>query len=516
MAFQNTRFHNHLRKRTPNASCSTGGFYKNPVNGQQVNSASPLNITWDTTCLTSSAVDIYLYAPGTNKSRLHVWETVNYLLGSYEATLNPEWWNATSSIQLQLGIVASGTPPFTSTLPAGPLFTATYTTAVAGAIAGSSTPDSAITQVDNFSATKKALAPGKTAAAVIMTLLLVGLLIASYFKLSRAKGKAERKRWTEAIDKRMSTISTDWKSMSAAGASAAIRNSIAVPGTDTSSRNSSFSFGAIRPPSMATVDGGQAGIGARTLFMRDNTNLDEEKPAVSQLRPPRVPAFGERVSRVSFAADTRPSSESRRTIASRAFHTSFVPPVPHHHNGIETESTGSMSPTQTEGPLTLTSEDIRARIAGQEHTARPSMDELMPALSLMRHGGDGIAENSEFLFKPPPSPSPSPTLPAPTHAKSPVGMMPMEPVPANVMSPDEMLRAYAERRQTLKPVNAISYPAPVANYNGNGMRTLYSPASPTNAVSMMSIGTAMDRQSVAQTIESRYSGDEDAYVGTAE
>jgi hypothetical protein len=364
------------------SACTSGGFYKSPTTAQHVDSNLPMNITWDTTCLKSTAVDIYLYAPGASETRLHLWETVNYLLGSYNATLKPKWWNATASVQLQIGIVEAGTPPFASNLPAGPVFTAVYNKSSSSANlanADTSNPGAAVTKVSNFPTPKKPLAGGKTAAAVIMPLLIIALLIASYFKISRARGKAERKRWSQAVDKRMSTISTDWKSMSAAGASAAIRNSIATPGA--SNRNSSFSFGAIRPASTATVDGGQAGIGARSLYTHDNASLDGTGPQMSQLRPgARAMSSTERVSRVSFAADARPSVD-RRTIASRAYHSSFVPPVPQLHVSGEKESDGTISPTQTQGPLTLTPEDIRARIAGQEHTGRPSMDEVMPALS---------------------------------------------------------------------------------------------------------------------------------------
>jgi hypothetical protein len=137
----------------------------------------------------------------------------------------------------------------------------------------------------------------------------------------------------------------------------------------------------------------------------------------------------------------------------------------------------------------------------------------------MRRGGESSATNSEYLF----NAAEVPVVPEPTHPKSPVGMMAMQPMPANVMSPDDMLRAYAERRQTVKSTT-ISYPAPVANYGGNGMRILYSPTSPTAAVPVMGVGATaavMDRESKAHTIESQYSYSddvdiEDAYVGTAE
>ena len=88
---------------------------------------------------------------------------------------------------------------------------------------------------------------------------------------------------------------------------------------------------------------------------------------------------------------------------------------------------------------------------------------------------NGELEGGELLFQ-------VPTPPSPTHQttqtpKSPImGVMPMQPMPANVMSPDDMLRAYAERRAMGSAVTgAPAVPAPTANYNGTGMRTLYSP-----------------------------------------
>jgi hypothetical protein len=372
-------------------ACAKGGFYKSPTVGQTINSLEPLNITWDTTCLNSSTVDLYLYAPGSNRSRIHVWEGVEFFKGSYNATLNPGWWNSTSSMSLQITIIDSGTPPFLSTLPAGPVFTATYTAPPGGAPPQTTQSDNGITQVNNVASnTEQSLAPGKTAAAVIMPLLIVALIIGIYLKISRARGKEKRKRWSEAVDKRMSTISTDWKSMSGAGANAAIRNSIAVSG-NSGNRNSAFSFGAIRPSSSFTVDGGQAGIGAaaRGMYTHDNASIDTTASRqMSQIRPgARTSAFGERVSRVSFAADPRPSGESRRAAngASRAFHSAYIPPLPTRQDSrddLDDDSgSGAMSPTQTQGPLNLTSEDIRERISGNSNSTNAGMDEVMPALS---------------------------------------------------------------------------------------------------------------------------------------
>ncbi|KAH7914890.1 hypothetical protein BJ138DRAFT_1170275 [Hygrophoropsis aurantiaca] len=471
-----------LNKRS---SCDTGGFYTNPTTGATVASTDNLNITWDTTCLSgTSAVDIYLIA---SSLRIHEWTNVNYALGSYQTTLEPRWWNDTSSVNLQFSIVTSGTPSFLSPFPAGPVFTATYTAPTSGgtpAAADLNTPDT-VTTVNNFP-TNSSSSKGKIAAGVLVPLILIGLGIAAYLKMKRAKGKEKRRRFSEAVDKRMSTISTDWKSMSAAGASAAIRNSMAV--SNSGNRNSAFSFGNIRPISTAAVEGDH---------MSEKTAVDTSAPHMSQLRPGlRAAGLGERVSRVSFAADVRPSMESRRNVASRAFHTGFVPPVPTRQDSDE------LSPTQTMGPFSLSSEDIRARISGDEPSqARPSMDEVWPSLTMMRTGGEGEVLGEDYLL-PQQQTVELPLPPTPVHhaPASPIGMIPMH---DSVMSPDEMLRAYAERKVTSPPPNgAVSFPPQAAMYNGNGMRTLYSP--PMTASSTLHSPKRSDE-------DFRYS----AYTGTA-
>ena len=354
--------------------------------GQVVNSLDPLPITWNTTCLSVPAIDIYLYSPDAALPRIHVWEGVATSRGTYNATLVPSWWNSTSSQSLQVSIVNSGQPPFLSTMPGGPVFNATYTAPASGTPSSdTSQVGSGITQVNDLANANKSLTAGKKAAAVLLTLLFVGLGIAGYIKYKRYKGKKERRRWTEAVDKRMSTISTDWKSVSVAGANAAIRNSIAV-----GSRSSAFSFGAIRPSSTFAVESG-----------------DDEKRSVSQMRTgvgPRSPGSTistDRVSRVSFApgtrisrssaADSRPSGESRRT---RAFHVGYVPPVPSlpdtDSTVVDDSDTGSLSPRQSQGPLTLTPDDIRNRIAANKRSpsitpnemsnSGNDIDEVMPAL----------------------------------------------------------------------------------------------------------------------------------------
>jgi hypothetical protein len=332
-------------------------------------------MSWDTTCLNSSEVDIFVYAPATG-TRIHAFEAVSFPTGSYETTFRPQWWNDTASISLQLMIVPTGTPPFLSAYPPGPIFNMTYTAPSSGTptSADLNHPDSAVTVVKNA---LKHLSGGKVAAAVIMPLLVViGLVVTAYIKLRRERGREERKQWTENIDKRMSTISTDWKPISAAGAQAAIRSSIAVDG---SLRSSSFSFGNIRPDSTVAVEGGQAGIGSRS-----RTVLPGQSNGTAQLRSSAINAqiISERVSRVSFAPDVRQSSESRRAVQSRAYHTAIVPPLPDRKWEITTDSEadGTISPTQTDGPQTLSIEDIQARLAGNDTSSRLSVDAVMPAL----------------------------------------------------------------------------------------------------------------------------------------
>lgn len=478
----------HHSKRAANPTCTTGGFYKAPAMNQNVTSGENFDIEWDTTCLNSTAVDIYLYMPDADNSRIHLWQNVNFAPGKYTGVIHSSWWNSTEgSVKLQLKIVPNGSPPFLSDFPAAPIFSATKGTKDNGKTT------SAIDNVNNLNQQRSSSSKGKVAAGVLIPLLFIfGAAIYAWLKYKRNKGKEDRRRWSEAVDKRMSTISSDWKSISAAGASAAIRNSIAVSGGG--NRNSSFSFGAIRPAS--TFSENQAGVGAR--------GPGEDGPQMSQLRPGlRTSAVGvNRVSRVSFAVDTRPSGESRR--ATRAFHNGHVPPVP------TRQDSSDLSPTQTSGPLPLTADDINKQMSGE---VRPSMDDCMPALSMMREGGNN---GGELLLSSHKDEMPTPPLPAAIPKSSATGLMPMQPMPANVMSPDDMLRAYAESRRI--PASP-AFPSPaLTNYDGNGMRTLYTPVTPTTPSSATLTPSFEDRnpyrKSVAVSMSSRYDED-DANVGTA-
>ena len=128
----------------------------------------------------------------------------------------------------------------------------------------------------------------------------------------------------------------------------------------------------------------------------------------------------------------------------------------------------------------------------------------------MREGGNN---DGELLLSPHkdgmPTPPPSAALPK----SSATSIMSMQPMPANVMSPDDMLRAYAESRRV--PASP-AFPSPaLTNYDGNGMRTLYTPTTPSSATLTATFEDHNPyRESAAVSMTSKYD-EEDANVGTA-
>ncbi|KIK57197.1 hypothetical protein GYMLUDRAFT_61498 [Collybiopsis luxurians FD-317 M1] len=625
---------NAAKSKRASSNCLTGGFYTNPTSGATIDSLKPLNITWETSCITpaENLVDIYLYAPAAASPRLHLWENVDYTKGSYEATLMPRWWNSSSSEQLQLLIIQSGDAPFLATLPAGPVFTATYTTPSSGVPASaqtslSSTSDQ-ITNVKAASASTSSsshLSGGKVAAAVIMPLLVVAAIGAFlWLRRSRTRGRAKSQMFSEKLDRRMSVVSADWQSTTAAGAQAAIRTSMAIRASMAMENDSRLSMSQANMGINLAGMGVQApggGVGGFFIPGQDDPTVNPivsmPVPAVlpetginpvSHLRPGlRSSAYSNaaaaaRVSRVSFAAEPtipgRPSGESRRSIyererpsidttgtrrstysqssrGSRAFHYAEgeMPPMPEgaaerasqfymlnsnanisgtigsgvglghlrtSHMNVSSSSLGSgsqdasrmsrmsrfdevygedytpesdtsrtssdagvMSPTQTQGPVALTTEDIKRRISMRQKSfdseqPKASFDysadaDVGPALSMMRaqEQEEGYftqypyAITSETLFSTSPSPQQSsfPSFPMPSLSgavlpQSPVmasaELSPASPTasvtssytgmapPRNEASPDDMLRAYAKSKKGSRAATPnVSNPSPL-------------------------------------------------------
>jgi hypothetical protein len=293
-----------------------------------------------------------------------------------QTTLNPNWWGLDTSVQLQLQIVKHGDNQFMSSTAVGPVWTATYDSSDGGAAKPSSGTPSIAQRVKNIFHN---LSGGQIAAAVILPLLAVAGIVA-FFYIRRQHKKTEEKthRFSKAIDQRMSTISTDWRSMSGAGANAAIRKSMAI-------RDSMTGDGE-RPGSIFN----QAGIGSiRTS--------EEKVPQMEEMVHTRASVFesGERVSRISFAPDTRLSTYSEkesprlpsavRGLNARSFHqghTSFEDERPEDVNRDL-----NMSPTQTAGPPILHPGEIAARASTENDVAFQREVLQMPAMTLMRTGG---------------------------------------------------------------------------------------------------------------------------------
>ncbi|KAG6894264.1 hypothetical protein C0992_006843, partial [Termitomyces sp. T32_za158] len=145
----------------------------------------------------------------------------------------------------------------------------------------------------------------------------------------------------------------------------------------------------------------------------------------------------------------------RRTRGAPTRGSAYVPPVPSRKDIVsgvpsvypDSEIDGdvdrrAMSPRQTSGPLTLTPEDIQARMHGRLSPAREKneeYDEVMPALSMMRLSSN-ITDTYLLPQAPAPSASAAHTPPsafshsAYTHQQD-----------GQMMSPDAMLQAYAVR-----------------------------------------------------------------------
>ena len=261
-------------------------------------------------------------------------------------------------MSLQINIQDSSIPPFISTGLAGPTFLATYDAKAALAASLASLSGAGLTPTPTASAAataspsskweivrnflKHGLSQGQIAAAVVMPILTVAAFLIAYVLWNRKKEATKRKEWRDKMDQRMSTISVDWKPVSAAGGHAAVRQSMAFSAADRNTRTSSF-FG--RPNSQFVTEIGPNG---------------------QPISRPRTTSEANRVSRVSFAADvySRPSRPA-------------VPPLPPVYrksalsqydegpeaNGNTSPDQGAMSPTQRQGAFVLDDESIRNRLS---------------------------------------------------------------------------------------------------------------------------------------------------------
>jgi hypothetical protein len=314
----------------------------------------------------------------------HLAET-DAVIPPIQTNIEPAWYGSLSKVSLQINIQDSSVPPFMSTGLAGPTFTVTYnavaalSASLASLSAAGLTPTPTSAAAATASASSKwervrnflthGLSKGQIAAAVIMPILAVAAFLVAYVIWNRRKETSRRKNWREKMDQRMSTISVEWKPVSAAGGHAAVRQSIALSTADRNTRTSSF-FG--RPSSQFAMELGPSG---------------------QPLSRPRTTSETNRASRISFAAETY-TRATRPAVPPlpAAYRKSALSAYSNYDDNQETSGNtspeqGVMSPTQRQGPYVLDDEVIRDRLSGNNsNNARDSGDlardlDTMPAIA---------------------------------------------------------------------------------------------------------------------------------------
>ncbi|CED84002.1 Protein of unknown function DUF4448 [Phaffia rhodozyma] len=211
----------HSRASLQQQDCTSTQLYQNPILGSTFDASSgPIEFTWNTTCLDASKVTLTLRAPSSSNPVIKIWSPVTYADGSYSVTLAPKWWNSSTVIDLQMTMSLSDSSlSFVSSIPVGPIFHVTYpadllVTTIAGgsttaaAAANTATPDPVVVNLT----TKHSLSVGKIFAATFFPVLALLALIGVYLVYARRRQAEKRKRWSSAVDKRMSVLSEGWQS----------------------------------------------------------------------------------------------------------------------------------------------------------------------------------------------------------------------------------------------------------------------------------------------------------------
>ncbi|CED84361.1 hypothetical protein [Phaffia rhodozyma] len=465
-----------MKKRSlTKRGCTTAQLYLSPESLSTFDASSgPITFKWDKTCISSSKINLKLFAPNSADPTIKIWESIDASTGSLSEELLPRWWNSTTSIGMQIIISPSGSliDSVFSSLPVGPQFTVTYpesalvTTTVGGSTVAAPAANTAISDpvVVKIGTGSGSLPAGSIFAAVFFPIVVIVAGIFIYVRWTRAKQAKKRQRWSQAIDNRMSVLSNAWQ-----------------PGTGQGeSPRKSEAFSQNRRTVMSTYSN-HAGFGTHQAGQPDMSEID---PA-SFARPRTMFTDAERNSRaVSFAEPgarsstdqnraTHYSSRTQGSIYSRRSDPHEVPTQAHHASGHAKSKSSlsgilrprvdmgnhsearrgnslelSTSPSQTSGPWVLGVDEVDrfGQQRGQdvisedqenlrdvpESNVNPSKNQL-PRLQI-----PSKAANPTIL-----SPSLTPTsacFPGPPPAVS------IDPSSASPMSPDDMLKAYAAAR----------------------------------------------------------------------
>ena len=299
--------------------------------------STDVTIEWDSSCFSTDQVDIYLYSYAsssldTTTGMIQGWKGVANSGGSYNAGgFSPAWWNNTADASLNILISEGNSSPFTAGVP-GPIFTiqatseqlATATSQPAAVTQTKTAADGSITTTtdsDGLFQTAKlekppGLAKGAMAAAIVVPVVVVGILVGLYIKFARMREREKRKRWSEHVDRRMSTISGDWRSGggSTAGGPGGVRSSMISNGTRATSVY--FSNGDARGSIYSVApDNNMAGAGAGGAKRIPRVGLNSTSGSEMRQSQLRQSVFNAsttdvRQSRISFADDVRKSRVS--------------------------------------------------------------------------------------------------------------------------------------------------------------------------------------------------------------
>ncbi|CAG7850872.1 SubName: Full=Uncharacterized protein {ECO:0000313/EMBL:CCA68284.1} [Serendipita indica DSM 11827] len=443
-AFRERRASPAVVKRAP-GDCGVDSIYKSPKSGSTVNLNDKFTIEWNPSCLPNSVIRIKLTSPSLQSSNgsVGVWANVDGTTGSKEVALVPEQFNNLAKLELQVSISANSeenTPEFlVETLPSGPSWTGIYNKTQPSVATGSGSNGNLLSGHSSSSVTSTSngshggMTKGQVAAAVLVPILFIAACIGAYVFWSRKKEAARRKEYRENLDQRMSIApGADWAPISAAGAAAAIRHSMAFSGAgDRNTRSSSF-------------------------FGRQSTYQVDPPQEMRQTRTRNTSTEQSRTSRVSFADSTFDKSFDRPA----------VPPLPaaYRKSQFAEEKDGeTLSPTQRTGAFALDDAAIQDRLsAGEANHGRASVAigqdvDTLPALAMMRANetspaAPAVAMTRESTYSIGAYSGNTDSIV--TDSNAPSFFNP----PSNNADPDEALRNYASRTPQFVPVTTTASP----------------------------------------------------------
>ncbi|PLW24148.1 hypothetical protein PCASD_06718 [Puccinia coronata f. sp. avenae] len=388
----------HLIKRDQQPQQQTFGcqVYKSPSANQVVEAFTSVTLEWDGHCFDSEKnMDMYLQSID-SAAPIHVWKNVVGSSNKLTTQFQPEWWNSTETVSLQLVLTPADLPLWAGLGP-GPIFVAHFNGSVpAGASASAHQGKqlggpSVEYMTDLFHRSHHALSGGKLGAAIFMPLLAVGLAIFAYIFISRRRSGEASKRWSEYVDKRMSVMGGSQQHLPPIWDSAQDGPLPSIRGIPGSRVASMYRHSASLPP-------------RASMMASTHTRL-----STFSLAPPTLPRPLSHHSRTASAGTPRASALERNSVVS------FAP-----------------APSELHGNMGRSG--LRFQVGTPSGTdPNGSLVSLKPPLSTHEHAGNGSATEASSVR----------SRSATTTTSS--GMRRLD-GPAAALTPDEALRQYTLHR----------------------------------------------------------------------